>query len=65
MIKFDVLTKTKAWVPTRLSEVEQTQIDVSVSDGVVDQKKSIFKTELTLSFKVKLPHLRTEVRRQD
>jgi hypothetical protein len=60
-----VVQRTRGWVPTRLSEIEQTQIEVEVSNGLVNQKKSIFKTELTLSFKISLPQIRAEVRRPD
>ena len=56
---------TKSFIPTRLSEIEQTQIEVLVSDGLMQTKKSIFSTTHSLSFKVNIPHLKTDLRRQD
>jgi hypothetical protein len=43
-VVFDVKAITKSLVPTRLSEIEQTQIDVIVSDGLMTTKKSLLKT---------------------
>lgn len=60
---FDVKAITKSLVPTRLSEIEQTQIDVIVSDGLMTTKKSLLKTVHSLSFKVYIPHLKTDLRR--
>lgn len=62
---FDVKVGTKTLVPTRLSEIEQTQIEVIVSDGLMTTKKSLLKTVQQLSFKVNIPHLKTDLRRQD
>jgi hypothetical protein len=56
---------TKVLVPTRLSELAQNNLEVQVLDGLVGQKKSLFKTEYSLSFKVKMPHLKSELRRCD
>jgi hypothetical protein len=54
---------TKAFIPTRLSEIEQTQIEVLVSDGLMQTKKSLFSANHSLSFKVNIPHLKTDLRR--
>lgn len=62
---FEVKQLTKTLVPTRLSEIEATQIDVIVSDGLMQTKKSLLKTVHTLSFLVKTPSLKTELRRKD
>lgn len=43
-VVFDCKAATKSLVPTRLSEIEQTQIDVVVSDGLMTTKKSMLKT---------------------
>jgi hypothetical protein len=48
-----------------LSEIEQSQIEVLVSDGLISTKKSIFSTAHKLSFKVNIPHLKTDLRRLD
>lgn len=56
---------TKVLVPTRLSELAQNNLEVQVLDGLVGQKKSLFKTEYSLSFKVKMPHLKSDLRRSD
>ena len=53
------------FIPTRLSELETSQIDVIVEDGLMQQKKSLLTTQHYLSFKVRIPQLKTEVRRQD
>jgi hypothetical protein len=52
-------------IPTRLSELETNQIDVIVEDGVMQAKKSLLSTSHFLSFKIRIPQLKTEVRRQD
>ena len=52
-------------VPTRLSELAQSNLDVQVFDGLIGQKKSLFKTEYSLSFKVKMSHLKSDLRRND
>ena len=36
-----------------------------VEDGIMQQKKSLLTTQHFLTFKIKIPLLKTEVRRQD
>lgn len=64
-IHFESRCQTKMFIPTRLSELETSQIDVIVEDGLMQQKKSLLTTSHYLSFKVRIPQLKTEVRRQD
>lgn len=53
------------FIPTRLSELETSQIDVTVDDGLMQTNKGLFTTSHYLSFKIRIPQLKTEVRRQD
>ena len=53
------------FIPTRLSELESNQIEVIVEDGLMQQKKSLLTSSHFLTFKVRIPQLKTEVRRQD
>ena len=63
-VMFEVKHITKPLIPTRLSEIESSEIEVFVSDGVMQTKKeSIFETKHFLTFKVKIPHLKSELRR--
>lgn len=64
-VHFESRCQTKMFIPTRLSELETNQIDVLVEDGLMQQKKSLLTTSHFLSFKVRIPQLKTEVRRQD
>lgn len=64
-VVLEVKQQTKPLIPTRLSEIEQTQIEVNVSDGLMQTKKAIFSTNHYLTFKVKVPQLKTDLRRQD
>lgn len=64
-VTLEVKQQTKPFIPTRLSEIEQSQIEVLVSDGLISTKKSIFSTTHSLSFKVNIPHLKTDLRRLD
>lgn len=57
--------KTNPVMPTRLSEIEAAQIEVQVTDGLIQSKRVILKTHSFLTYKVHVPHLKTEVRRQD
>lgn len=65
LIHFESRCQTKMVIPTRLSELETAQIDVIVEDGIMQQKKALLTTSHFLTFKVKIPLLKTEVRRQD
>ena len=63
-VMFEVKHMTKPLIPTRLSEIEASEIEVFVSDGVMSTKKeTIFDTKHFLTFKVKIPHLKSELRR--
>jgi len=64
-IHFEPRVQTKMVIPTRLSEIETAQIDVQVEDGLWQQKKSLLSTTHFLTFKIKIPLLKTDVRRQD
>jgi hypothetical protein len=65
-VMFEVKHMTKPLIPTRLSEIEASEIEVFVSDGVMSTKKeTIFDTKHFLTFRVKIPHLKSELRRQD
>jgi len=61
---FEVKHNTKQLIPTRLSEIEASEVEVFVSDGVMQtQKVSLFETKHFLTFKVKIPHLKSDLRR--
>ena len=64
-VHFESRCQTKMLIPTRLSELETNQIDVIVEDGIMQQKKSLLTTSHFLTFKIRIPQLKTEVRRQD
>ena len=63
-VVFEVKQSTKNLVPTRLSEIESSEIEVIVSEGVMQTVKyTLFDTKHFLTFKVKIPHLKSDLRR--
>lgn len=65
LVHFESRCQTKMFIPTRLSELETSQIEVVVEDGLMQTSKALFTTTHYLSFKIRIPQLKTEVRRQD
>lgn len=56
---------TKQLTPTRLSTIEGSIVEVNVTDGLMQQKGGFLSKKNWLSFKVRIPHIRSEVRRKD
>jgi hypothetical protein len=57
--------KTRPWAPTRLSELRQRNIEVRVTDGVVEMKSSLMSTTHFLTFLVDVPTIANKIRRSD
>jgi len=64
-INFESAVTTKQLTPTRLSTIETSTVDVVVSDGLMQQKGGFLSKTTWLSFKVKIAHIRSDVRRKD
>ena len=64
-ILFEPNVVTKQLTPTRLSTIETSTVEVIVSDGLMQQKSGFLNKSSWLSFKIKIPHIRSEVRRRD
>ena len=64
-ILFEGSVQTKQLTPTRLSTIETSVVEVIVSDGLMQQKSNFLSKKNWLSFKVKIPYLRIDVRRKD
>lgn len=64
-IIFEPSVQTKQLTPTRLSTIETSVVEVVVTDGLMQQKGGFLKKKNWLSFKIKIPHIRSEVRRKD
>ena len=64
-VLFEPTVSTKQLTPTRLSTIETSVVEVIVSDGLMQQKSGIFSTSNWLSFKIKIPLIRSDVRRKD
>ena len=65
LLRLENRHKTRALMPTRLSELNASQIEVSVNNGVVETKKSLLANKHFLTYQVKIQQLRTDVRRRD
>ena len=52
-------------MPTRLSELKSTQVEIIVEDGIIETKRAIISSSHHLSYKIRIPMLATEVRRKD
>lgn len=48
-----------------MSTIETSVVDVIVTDGLMQQKGGFLGKKNWLSFKIKIPHIRSEVRRKD
>lgn len=57
--------KTRPWAPTRLSELRQRNIEVRVTDGIVEQKSHLMSTTHYLTFLVDVPTISNKIRRSD
>lgn len=64
-ILFESSVQTKQLTPTRLSTIETSVVDVIVSEGLMQQKGGFLTKSNWLSFKIKVPHIRSDVRRKD
>lgn len=64
-ILFEAAVSTKQLTPTRLSTIETSVVEVIVSDGLMQQGGSFLSKSNWLSFKVKIPLIRSDVRRKD
>ena len=64
-ILFDSSVQTKQLTPTRLSTIETSSVEVVVSEGLMQQKSGFLSKSNWLSFKVKIPLIRSDVRRKD
>lgn len=64
-IFLEPIVATKQLTPTRLSLIESSLIEVEVSDGLTHQKSGFFSKTQYLSYRVRVKHIRSEVRRQD
>ena len=64
-ILFESSVATKQLTPTRLSTIETSMVEVVVSEGLMQSKSSFLSKTNWLSFKVKIPHIRSNVRRKD
>ena len=64
-VHFEENITTKQLGKTRLSTIETDNVEIYVDDGKMEKRKKYFSTEHFLSFNVKLPLIRSEVRRKD
>ena len=64
-IIFEPVVQTKQLTPTRLSTIETSVVEVDVTDGLMQQKSGFLSKKSYLSFKIKINHIRSEVRRKD
>ena len=62
---FEPVVSTKQLTPTRLSTIETSVVEVEVTDGLMQQKGGFLNKKSWLSFKIKINHIRSEVRRKD
>ena len=64
-IHFEESVQTKQLCATRLSTIETLNVEVFVEDGKMEKSKKFFSSEHFLSYNVRLPIIRSEVRRKD
>ena len=67
--KFTVILEesvaTKQLTPTRLSRIETAVVELSVTEGLIQQSTGFLRKTNWLSFKIKIPIIQSEVRRKD
>ena len=65
-VHFEQTVQTKQLTPTRLSSIDSSDVEVNVTDGVMEQKSGFLSgSKHWLSYKIKIPICSADVRRKD
>ena len=64
-IHFEPSVSTKQLVPTRLSTIETSIVEIMISEGLMQSSGGFLNKKNYCSFKVQIPIIRSEVRRKD